>query len=254
MRDRRLDLADPPAALSLDRRLQIGTPARQLVQPDPLRFELLLPLCLIEFELLDLLFEQHGTMPGEPRGKRLPGAPQRCEVSLQCFEALSVGRQRRQALDLVARPHYCIMRVVQVLEVADERPDPILRVVRFEHVPTHELGEIPHRLHRHGLVEEIERLRVRHAQFAPQPRAVLLEGVEEGDAPISPQPLAQALDVFAKAREVFRDRERAGRDDVEAVRVALALLGPEDLGQRNVALGNPVGEHAKEHAVTALPA
>ncbi len=64
----------------------------------------------------------------------------------------------------VNKPSWCtgsdhgIVGLGEVVEVADERLDAARHVEGFEHVGANEVVEVVDRLHRHGLVEQIERL------------------------------------------------------------------------------------------------
>jgi hypothetical protein len=84
------------------------------------------------------------------------------------------------------------MGAVQVIEVADQRLDAAAHVEGLQHVAAHEVGEVAHRLHRHRLVEQLQRLLVLDAEAAAEPGAIGREAVEQLAARTA-QLLAQAV-------------------------------------------------------------
>ncbi len=91
------------------------------------------------------------------------------------------------------------MGAVEIVEMAYQGRDTRLDGEGFQHVLPHEFGEVAHRFHRHGLVEEIERLLVLDAEAAPPGRAVGREGVMRLHAGNPAQALAQLADIGPEA-------------------------------------------------------
>lgn len=114
---------------------------------------------------------------GEARLQRLAAAPQRADVGGERIVAVAIVHQRgeqrfwRWALSTAwwarSRSSKWPMRAWM--------RGPTSKV---EHVVAHEVGEVADRLHRHGLVEELERLLVVDAEAAAEPGGVGREAVE----------------------------------------------------------------------------
>ena len=146
------------------------------------------------------------------------------------------------------------MHAIEVLEIADERTDALPGVVGFEHVVAHELGQVADRLHRHRLIEEIKCLCVRDPQITAEAPAVLFEAFEQPNAVVRTQALTQLLDVVSEIGKIGCDAERARCNDVEARRVALAGLQPENLGERHFPLCSAVRKYREQHAIALFAA
>ena len=102
------------------------------------------------------------------------------EIIDLCHEArvpLAVGHQRREQFQLALRLEHRFMRAVEVIEVCDQRADTRRDVERFQHMTAHEVSEIAHRLHRHRLVEQLQRLIVVDAEAPTEPRPVFGKAV-----------------------------------------------------------------------------
>ena len=111
---------------------------------------------------------------------------------------LAIGHERVEVLDLAPRPEHRLVGAAQVVEVLDEGRDPGRDVEGLQHVAAHELGEVAHRLHGDGLMEEIERLVVLDPEAAPEPCTIGREGPPHLH-PCPAQALAQLVDVGAEA-------------------------------------------------------
>ena len=166
---------------------------------------------------------------------------------------LAVGHQRRKHGHLALGLQYRLVSAVEIVEVADQRCDARRHVERLEHVATHEVGQVADRLHRHRLVEEVERLFVVDAEAPPEPGTVRRKAVEEVIAR-SPQPLAQRSDVAAEMGKITGNRQVAFRGNEEAGRLPLRILDPEDLRQRYRLVVAGVVEDAEDHRVVVVVA
>src|SRR5690606_6881433 len=160
-----LQLAYPASALALERHLNSCPLSCEPIHFCLMRFELLLRLVLLEAETLDGLVDEPDAVLGKPCAKRIAGAPPLGGRLLERLQFFASRNERVEHCDLIARAKDCIVRPVQILEVADERANAILGIVALEHVMAHEFGEIADRLHRDGLIEELERLRVRYTEL-----------------------------------------------------------------------------------------
>ena len=167
--------------------------------------------------------------------------------------APAIGHERGEVLDLPPCPEHRFVGAAQVVEVLDERRDPGRHVERLQHVAAHELGEIAHRLHRDGLMEQVERLLVVDPEAAAEPRAVRREGVPDLD-PGAAQPLAQAVDVGAEVRELAGDGQIALGGGKEPRGLALRLRDPEHLGQGHGLVVALVPEYAEDDRVVVVVA
>ena len=194
--------------------------------------------------------EQGELARGEVRLQRLAAAPQRADVGGERVVAVAVFDQRGEQRHLALGLEHRLVGAVEVVEVADEGLDARADLEGLEHVVAHEVGEVADRLHRHGLVEELERLLVVDAEAAAEPGGVGREAVEDLGARAA-QALAQLGDVGAEAGEVRGDRQRVLGAEVEARRLALWLLEPEHLGQAHGLVVAGVVEHAEDHRVAA---
>ena len=249
-----LDLAQPAATLQLDRRAHVGPLARECIQPLGLLREPLLEPGDVEGKRLDALREEPRARRRKVSGQSFPCPAMQCELRCERVQLDTVGNQRRQPGDLIARSQHCFVRLVEVLEVADQAADALLGIVRLEHVTTNEIGEVADGLHRHRLVEQIERLRMRYAELAAHPLSVLLETVEERDRRLRTNALAQSVDVRAEIREVLGNAQCSVGDDVEPPRCTFALTQPEDLRERHRAIVRRIGEQAENDTVGVVAA
>ncbi len=204
-----------------------------------LRQEMQAPPQQAEFEL------------GEVGLERVTAVAQIIQLGGQLAVAVAVGHQRYEQLHLALGLEHRLVGTVQVVEVRDERTDARRDVKGFQHVAAHEVGEVAHRFHRHRLMEQFQRLFVVDAAAAPKPRAVLREAVLEFRAQAA-QSLAQLCDVRTEAREVRGDRQLAFSANIEARGLALGILHPEHLGQRDGLVVARVVEHAEDHGIAVV--
>ena len=153
-----------------------------------------------------------------------------------------------ERFELLAGPFDGVVRLGEVVEVADDVADPVGRVARFEHVVADEVVEVADGLHRDGLVEQLQRLLGADPEEAPQRGGVLGELVEDLGSGAA-QALAQVAQVRAEVGEVGGDRQRLAGGDEEAVGLAGAVALLEDLGQGDRLVVAVVGEDAEDHRV-----
>jgi len=116
-------------------------------------------------------------------------------------------------------------------------------------VLAHEVGEVADRLHRHGLMEQVERLLGLDAEPATERAAVGREGVEDFNALHHPQPFLERVDVGAEIREVLGNRKRHIGDDEEACRLSLQVLEPEHLCECDVLVEPRIAELAENDRI-----
>ena len=202
----------------------------------------------------DALLQQAALARGEPRAQRLAAGAQGVHLRRQAAAFVAGGHQRSQEAHLLLGLQYQLVRAVQILIVPDQRLNPLLDGRGLQHVLAHEIGEVAHRLHGDGLVEEIHRLFVLDAEAVPVRRAVGREGLEQLHLRHGAQALAQRVDVGAEAGKVLLDGERPIGDDEQAGRRTLRRLGPEDLRQRDVLRQRLVEEAAEQHRVAVRTA
>jgi len=160
--------------------------------------------------------------------------------------ALAVCNQGREQLHLPLGFEHGLVRLIEVVEMADQLLDALPGVEGLEHVAAHEVGQVAHRLHRHGLMEQLQRLLVLNAEAAPEPSAIGREAVVQLAA-AGAQALAQGADVAAKAAEIGRYGQRAFGGHVQARGLALGVFEPEHLGQRHGLVVALVAKHAQHH-------
>ena len=166
---------------------------------------------------------------------------------------LAIGHERGEQLDLAPRAEHRLVGAAEIVEVLDEGRDPGRHVEGLQHVAAHELGEIAHRLHGDGLVEEVERLVVLDPEAAPEPRAIRRERPPHLH-PGAAQALAQLVDVGSEARELAGDGQIALRGGEEPVRLALRVRDPEHLGQGHGLVVALVPEHAEDDGIAVVVA
>ena len=150
-----------------------------------------------------------------------------------------------ERFELLSRSLDGVVSLGQVVEVGDDVAHALGRVARFEHVVAHEVVEVADRLHRDGLVEQLECLLRSDSEQATQRGCVLGEFVEDL-RPGSAQPLAEITQIRAEVGEVRRDRECFGCGDEEAVGLSGALALLEDLGQGDRLVVAVVGEDPED--------
>ena len=198
----------------------------------------------------DARIQQVSLQPREERPESLPALAERLDLGDQPGMSFAVGHERGEVLDLAPRTEHRLVGAAQVVEVPDEGRDPGRHVERLQHVAAHELGEIAHRLHGHGLMEQVERLLVVDPEAAAEPCAVRREGVPDLD-PGAAQPLAQVVDVGAEACELAGDGQIALGGGKEPCGLALRVRDPEHLGQGDGLVVALVPEYAEDDGVVA---
>ena len=203
-------------------------------------------------QVLQALVQQPDLVHGEKRLQRFARGALLLDRGGQFDIALAVGDQRLQQRHLRLSLQHRPVGAVQVVEVRDQRRQARSHVEGFEHVAAHEVGQVAHRLHRHRLVEQLQRLLVVDAEVAAQQRAVGREAVFDHHA-ASAQALAQLDDVGAEVGEVARDAQALVGHRVQPQRLTRRVLQPEHLRQRHRLVVAGVVEHGQDHRVTVRP-
>jgi len=111
---------------------------------------------------------------------------------------------------------------IKIVEMRDQCADPRSDVERLQHVAAYEIREIAHRLHRNGLMEQLQRLFVVDAEAAPEPSAVFRKTILDVGARRS-QLLAQQPDVGTEMSKVAGDRQLSLHADEKSVPAGLVL-------------------------------
>ncbi len=194
---------DPQPGLAIaqahQRGFQIGAPG---LKPRPLRGD-----------PGQLSVDQPGLEIREVVRQRRPLSVEGRDLRPDGVVPVAVLEQRGEPRKLRLRPAHRLVRFGQVLEVRNDVRGGPGGVERLEHVVADEVGEIPDRLHRDGLVEQLHRL----LRFDPEAAAEVLAVVGKAVVHLGPgsaQLLAQRRDVGAEAREVGGDGHRPVRRHV----------------------------------------
>ena len=129
------------------------------------------------------------------------------------------------------------------------------RVERFEHVLAHEVGEVADGLHRHGLVEQLQRLLGFDAEPAAEIPAVLGETVvRRGRRPRAAACCSGAISVPKSEKSAAIDRSRSATTK-NRVRLALMPSFSQNTWARvTVDVVARVGEDAEDDRVGGLVA
>lgn len=150
----------------------------------------------------------------------------------------------------------CAHRVVRFHEVGvvgDDGPNAGVGVGWLEHVLTHEVVQVAHGFHRHGLVEQFHRLLAGDAEQASH--AALVFGVAGVDGCArAAQAGAQSVEVGAEVGEVAVDAERVRGCHEEAVGLPGAIFLMEDLREGDGFCVTVVDEHPEDDGVVAVVA
>ncbi len=194
------------------------------------------------------MLQQLALEPGKVGPQRLAPIAPALNLGQQGVVALAIGHQRCQQLDLALGLEHGLVRAVQVVEVADQGLDAAGHIEGLQHVAAHEVGEVAHRLHRHRLMKQLQRLLVLDAEAAPKPGPVGREGFEQLAARAA-QLLAQAGDVAAKAAKVVGNGQRPLGRHEQARGLALRVFEPEHLGQRHGLVVALVAKHRQDDRV-----
>ena len=143
---------------------------------------------------------------------------------------------------------------VEVVEQAAQSGDAWLDVRVFQHVVAHEFGDVGYGFHRHGLVEQIQRLFTRQAHAAAEVFAVFGEAVVQRDSRHFAQPFFEFLNVFTEAGKIPCNGKFAFGYQVKTLRLPLVILHPEHLGQRHGFVEMLVAKTAQNHRIAPQPA
>ena len=194
------------------------------------------------------LLQQLGLVHRKESPERLAAFTPLADQCDQLVVPRAVGHHGCEQLDLALGLEHRLVGAVQIVVVRDQRADARRHVEGFEHVAAHELGQVADRLHRHGLVKQLQRLLVVDAEAAPKRRAIRRKAVFDLGTP-GTQALAQLGHVGAEVGKVFSDAQRPIRHHVEAHRLAMRLLEPEHLSQRHGLVVAGVVEHTQDHRI-----
>ena len=238
------------AAVGVDRLLERVDAHRLLLAQPVQALDLGIGACPLLGGERQAVVEQGELARREVRLQCLAAAPQCTDVGGERVVAVAVLHQRGEQRHLALRLEHGLVGAVEVVEVADEGLDARADLEGLEHVVAHEVGEIADRLHRHGLMEELERLVVVDAEAAAEPGRVGREAVLHVRARAAQAP-AQLGDVGAETGEIVSDRQRMLRTDIHACWLALAILEPEYLCQAYRLVVAGVVEHPEDHRVAA---
>ena len=96
--------------------------------------------------------------------------------------AVAIGHQGCQQLDLVFGPQHRGMGTVQVVKMTDQAGNARGHVKRLQHVMAHKISQVAHRLHRHRLVKQLQRLLTQATKQPPEQGAVRGKSVKHGGA------------------------------------------------------------------------
>ncbi len=189
------------------------------------------------------------TVLGEEGGEDVAPLLERVDVMLDLVAPVARLHDRSEGVDHRLRPDDLVVAGGQRGEMRDDFGDFGLGVERFEHPLADELVETADGLHRHRLMEQVQRLVAGDAEAAAQGLRVRRVAVVDRRL-AAPQSLAQVVDVTAEVDEVRFDGQRGVGGDVEPVGLAGVGVGnPEHLGEGDVDAEGVVGEHAQDHAV-----
>ena len=117
-------------------------------------------------------FQQCKLEGGKPGAQGIARSPQRFRCSRQGLVTVAISHQRPQHLYLPLRFKDGFVRTVEIFEMLDKGVNARLNIERFEHVAAYKIGQVPHRLERYRLMEEIECLFIVNAEAPTEPGAV----------------------------------------------------------------------------------
>ena len=140
------------------------------------------------------------------------------------------------------------MGAVQVVKVADQGLQARGHLEGLQHVAAHKVRQVADRLHRHGLVKQLQRLVVFNAKAPAKPGRIRRKAVVQFCAQAA-QPLAKLGHVGAEMGEVRRNRERTLGPQKEACGLPVGFLHPEHLGQCHRLVVACVVENTQDHRV-----
>jgi hypothetical protein len=121
----------------------------------------------------------------------------------------------------------------QIVEVHDERLDSRFDREGGKHVQADKLRQAADRLHRHRLMEQVERLLTVDAQLPPERCSVRRERFVRLDARELTEALLQVGDAVAEVGEVLGDRQLSLCDDKEPRGLSFHVPRPEYLRDRH---------------------
>src|SRR5690606_7208633 len=96
----------------------------------------------------------------------------------------------------------------------------------LEHVLAHEIGKVAHRLHRHRLVKEVERLVALDAEPPSEGGAIGREAVVDLNRRHRAQSLFQRCDIASEVLEMLGDGKFDVGDNIKSRRLSLRLTEP----------------------------
>ena len=196
------------------------------------------------------LVQQRAFLARKPGFQCLAAQAQLSPALYQCRMFVTVRHQRREQIHLFLGPQHGGVGAAQVIKVRQQPGNARGHIKGLQHVVAHKVGQVAHRLHRHGLMEQLQRLLAHVAEAAAKMRAVGRKAIKQGDAALA-QTCTQGGHGGAKVREVRRQRQRLIRHGVKALGLAKGVLHPEHLGQCHGLLETGVVEHAQNHRIVA---
>ncbi len=128
--------------------------------------------------------------------------------------------------------------------------DILLNIRLSEHAFPNEVGQVTHRFHGYGLVEQFQCLRLFDTEVLAKAIAVIGKTIEHIYAFGFPQTLFQVVDVAAKIGEVLLNGQVFVGQHV--VFSDLIILHPQDLGQTDSLPSLFIPEHSQQHGVVII--
>ena len=247
-----LQVLDPAPALLGDRPAEVVDPGPQLVPAGPQVAHLGLGGGQPAPVELEAAVEQPDPLGLQVAGQGVLVGPQLGRGGRLVPVAVGVGHDGLQQADLPLGLEHRLVGPVQVVEVLDQGVDPGLDVEGLQHVIADEVGQVAHRLHGHGLVEQVQGLAVVDAEPAAEPGPVGRVGVPQL-GPLLAEVAAQLGHRRAEPGEVLGDAQVALEPDEQPGRWgSVGLPEPEDLGQGHRLAVALVVEHPEDHRVVPL--
>ena len=167
----------------------------------------------------------------DPCGESLAQPLRFCHADHQHFVAAAVIHQRSKSGDLPFRFDDSLVCGIEVIEQATQCGDARLDVGVFQHVVAHEFGNIGHRLHRHGLIEQIQCLLARQTHTPPKILTVSRKAVVQRNRRHFAQTFFEFLNIFTETGKIACDSQLFLGNNVETLRLTFVVLHPEHLRQ-----------------------
>ena len=242
------ELLQPVAAVVADRTFEVGDLHLLLVTPHCLLVRPFVQSLPFVREQSQAFVEQSQFDARKILAQRLTATSELIDLADQSRVTLTIRHQRCEQLDLTFGFHHRLVSPGQVVEMRYQRHDTRHHIEGFQHVIAHKIGQVADRLHRYGLVEQLQRLIVIDTEATAEPRAIPGETVFDL-RPHRAQFLAQLGDVGTEMRKVHRNREITFRSDKQSRRLPVRLLHPEYLRQCHGLVVARVVEHPQNDRV-----